>query len=75
MDEQLFRKRADEAMDDLNSALIDAGENHGFDVDFQSGAITVEFEEPPSKFIVSPNAPAATDLGFGTVPQLQTGLG
>lgn len=57
MDEQLFRKRADEAMDDLNSALIDAGENHGFDVDFQSGAITVEFEEPPSKFIVSPNAP------------------
>jgi CyaY protein len=57
MDEQLFKKRADEALDDLAQALIAASDDHGFDVDFQSGAITVEFEQPPAKFVVSPNAP------------------
>ncbi len=57
MDSQLFQKRADDALEDLNAALIVAGENYGFDVDFQSGALAVEFEEPPGKFIVSPNAP------------------
>jgi iron donor protein CyaY len=57
MDDQQFRNRADEALEDLNSALIVAADAHGFDVDFQNGALTVEFEEPPAKFIVSPNAP------------------
>lgn len=57
MDEQQFRRRADDALDDLNSALIDAGDDHGFDVDFQSGALTIEFDEPPGKFVVSPNTP------------------
>ena len=57
MDEQLFKKRADEALEDLNSALIVASDDHGFDVDFQGGALTVEFETPPSKFVISPNAP------------------
>lgn len=57
MDEQQFHKRADEALEDLNGALITAGESYGFDVDFQAGALTVEFEAPPSKFVVSPNAP------------------
>jgi len=57
MDDQQFRNRADDALEDLNSALIVAADIHGFDVDFQNGALTVEFEEPPSKFVVSPNAP------------------
>ncbi len=57
MDEQLFKRRADEALEDLSQSLIVAGENYGFDVDFQSGALTVEFDEPPGKFVVSPNAP------------------
>lgn len=57
MDDQQFRNRADEALEDLNAALIVAGDDHGFDVDFQNGALTVEFDEPPSKFVVSPNAP------------------
>ena len=33
------------------------GDIHGFDVDFQNGALAVEFEEPPGKFVVSPNSP------------------
>ena len=57
MDEQQFQRRADEALEDLNTALMAAAENYGFDVDFQSGALTIEFEEPPSKFVVSPNTP------------------
>lgn len=57
MDEQEFHKRADEALEDLNGALISAAEDHGFDVDFQSGALTVEFDEPPAKFVISPNTP------------------
>jgi frataxin len=57
MDDQLFKRRADEALEDLSQSLIVAGENYGFDVDFQSGALTVEFEEPAGKFVVSPNAP------------------
>lgn len=57
MDAQQFRDRADHALEDLNSALIVAGDDHGFDVDFQGGALAVEFDKPPSKFIISPNAP------------------
>jgi iron donor protein CyaY len=57
MDPQIFKKRADDALEELSQLLIVAGENYGFDVDFQSGALTVEFETPPSKFVVSPNAP------------------
>jgi CyaY protein len=59
MDAQLFKRRADEALEDLSQSLIVAGENHGFDVDFQNGALTVEFEEPPGKFVVSPNSPVS----------------
>jgi iron donor protein CyaY len=57
MDPQQFKSRADEALEDLSQNLIDAGDSHGFDVDFQNGALTVEFDEPPTKFVVSPNAP------------------
>jgi CyaY protein len=58
MDEQTFRRHADDALDDLNTSLIEAADDHGFDVDFQSGALGIEFETPPSKFVVSPNTPA-----------------
>jgi CyaY protein len=57
MDEQDFKKRADEALSALNRALIGAADDYGFDVDFNSGALAIEFEEPPAKFVVSPNAP------------------
>lgn len=57
MDPQQFKTRADDALEDLSQSLIDAGDNLGFDVDFQGGALTIEFEMPPGKFVVSPNAP------------------
>jgi iron donor protein CyaY len=57
MDEQDFKKRADEALSSLNRALIGAADDYGFDVDFNSGALGIEFEDPPAKFVISPNAP------------------
>lgn len=57
MTEQEFQTRADEAIDDLYQRLVKAVETHDFEVDFNSGALAVEFEDPPAKFIVSPNSP------------------
>ena len=57
MDEQEFKKKADEALTGLHRALAAAADDYGFDVDFNSGALGIEFEEPPAKFVVSPNTP------------------
>jgi CyaY protein len=57
MDEQEFRRRADDALSKLKRALNDASDDYGFEVDFNSGALTIEFEDPPAKFVISPNTP------------------
>ncbi len=57
MDDQEFKKRVDAALHDLYRALSDASDEYGFEADFNSGALSVEFEDPPAKFVVSPNAP------------------
>src|SRR3989440_5137919 len=57
LDEQDFKKRADEALGTLRRLLMSAADDYGFDVDFNSGALAIEFEEPPAKFVVSPNTP------------------
>ena len=57
MDEQDFKKRADETLTALHRALIGAADDYGFDVDFNSGALGIEFEDPPAKFVISPNTP------------------
>ncbi len=44
-------------MTDLNKALLRAADQFEFEPDFQAGALTIEFEEPREKFVVSPNAP------------------
>jgi iron donor protein CyaY len=59
MDEQEFKKRADQALQSLHKRLTAASEEADFDADFNSGALTVEFENPPAKFVVSPNAPVS----------------
>ena len=57
MDDNEFQRLVDSELDKLYRALTKAAEKHGFDTDFNAGALTVEFEEPPGKFVVSPNAP------------------
>ncbi|HVW84994.1 MAG TPA: iron donor protein CyaY [Bryobacteraceae bacterium] len=57
LDDQQFRKLSDEALLNLQRALERAAERYEFDVDRNEGALTVEFEDPPSRFVVSPNSP------------------
>jgi CyaY protein len=57
IDEQEFKKKADDALTMLNRELIAASDDYGFEVDFNAGALGVEFEDPPAKFVISPNTP------------------
>ena len=56
MDENDFRKRADSALESLKKSLMEAEESADLEVEDQSGALHVSFEDN-SKFIISPNAP------------------
>ena len=56
LDEQQFKLKADAALERLFNDLAVAGDEHEFECDYD-GAIKVEFEDPPAKFVVSPNAP------------------
>ena len=57
MDEQEFKKRADESLNALYKKLAAASDDAEFEVDFNAGALAIEFEDPPAKFIISPNSP------------------
>jgi iron donor protein CyaY len=57
IDEQEFKRRADDALTSLSRDLIAASDDYGFEVDFNAGALGVEFEDPPAKFVISPNTP------------------
>ena len=57
MDDQEFQTHAGEALHDLYKRLNAASDGGEFEADFNSGALAIEFEEPPGKFVVSPNAP------------------
>ena len=56
LDEQEFRLHSDAALDGLYRALAKASDEHHFEVDY-GGAVTIEFDDPPAKFVVSPNGP------------------
>jgi iron donor protein CyaY len=58
MDEQQFRKHADAAMESLKQSLIAAEDTVDMEVEDHAGALHISFEEPPARFIISPNAPA-----------------
>jgi len=52
-----FQQKADAALESLYQRLASAADSLDFDVDFQAGALSVEFEEPRERFVVSPNSP------------------
>ena len=56
-DEQEFRARSEAALISLQRALERASDRHDFEVDSNAGALSIEFDDPPAKFVVSPNAP------------------
>jgi iron donor protein CyaY len=57
-DEQQFRRAVDAAMEDLKRSLIAAEDSADMEVEDQSGALHISFDEPPGRFVISPNAPA-----------------
>jgi CyaY protein len=57
LDENEFRTKSDEALTSLQRALEHASDRHPFEVDNNGGALSIEFDDPPAKFVVSPNAP------------------
>ena len=59
MDELEFRKAVEAALAALLRHLIAREEENesGFEVEEQGGVLNVLFEEPPGKFVITPNAP------------------
>ena len=58
-DELDFRRAAETALDALKKHLIAREEEDeaGFEVEEQNGVLNVLFEEPPGKFVITPNTP------------------
>ncbi len=57
LDELNFRRNADVALDRLKKSLITAEEGGEFEVEENSGALNILFDEPPGKFVITPNTP------------------
>jgi iron donor protein CyaY len=57
LDELDFRRKADVAIEDLKKSLIAAEDEAEIEVEEQNGVLHVVFEEPPAKFVVTPNSP------------------
>jgi iron donor protein CyaY len=58
LEEKDFQRKADDAFENLKKRLLILGDQHGFDVEGESGKLEVVFEEPEeAKFVVSPNTP------------------
>ena len=45
-------------MESLKRALIEVEDSADLEVEDQAGALHISFEEPPGRFVISPNAPA-----------------
>jgi CyaY protein len=56
LNEQEFRRHADSALESLKRSLIAAEETADFEVEDQSGALHISFEDG-ARFVISPNAP------------------
>jgi CyaY protein len=58
LEERDFQKKCDAALEALKRRMLAAGDEHGFDVEGESGKLEVLFEEPEeAKFVISPNTP------------------
>lgn len=57
MDDQQFKTLATAALESLADRLGAAGDQYGFEADLQEGALKIEFDDPPARFVVSPNSP------------------
>ena len=58
-DELEFRRLCETALNSLMQHLIlrEEEDEAGFEVEEQNGLLNVVFEQPPGKFVITPNAP------------------
>ena len=56
MDEQEFRRKCDASLESLKRSLMAAEDQADIEVEDQAGAIHISFEEPPGRFVVSPQS-------------------
>jgi frataxin len=59
MDATEFRRRADAAIEDLKQSLIRAEDQIEMEAEENAGALHITFDDPPGKFVITPNAPVA----------------
>jgi len=58
LEEKDFQRKADAAFADLKKRLLVLADEHGFDVEGESGKLEVIFEEPEEvTFVISPKTP------------------
>ncbi len=57
VDEQVFRRDADRALEQLKQRLIEAEEDGGFETEENGGVLNVVFDDPKGKFVFTPNTP------------------
>lgn len=57
LDEQEFRRSVEAALEGLKRHLIEREEEGGFEAEEQNGVLHVLFEDPPAKFVITPNMP------------------
>src|SRR5580704_13304865 len=57
LDETTLRRHCDGAMEARKKRLIEREEEGGFEVEAQNGVLNVLFDDPPGKFVITPNAP------------------
>jgi iron-sulfur cluster assembly protein CyaY len=57
LDELTFRRHADAAIESLKKSLIAAEEDGDFEAEEQNGVLNIVFDQPPAKFVITPNTP------------------
>jgi iron donor protein CyaY len=57
LDEITFRRFADSAIESLKKSLIAAEEDGDFEAEEQNGVLHIVFDNPPAKFVITPNTP------------------
>jgi iron donor protein CyaY len=57
MEDTEFRRRADAAIEGLKKCLIVAEDNVDMEVEENAGALHISFDNPPGRFVITPNAP------------------
>jgi CyaY protein len=57
VDEQIFRRDSDVALEALKQRLIDGEDLGGYETEENNGVLNVIFDAPKAKFVFTPNTP------------------